>query len=96
MKDNPQLALPGTHNLQSPRTGERILLSLLAMPDPGLYSLAANWSLIPLDGGAIRNFDGTDPAYAGVTDEESLKSAVAAAANNHDKLPPSEWPSLFD
>ena len=96
MEDNPKLALSGTHKLQSPQTGERMMFSLLARPDPGLYSLAANWSLIPLDGGAIRNFDDTDPAYAGVTDEESLKSAVAIAAKNHDKLPPSEWPSLFD
>ncbi len=96
MKDNPRLALSGTHTLQSPQTGERMMFSLLAMPDPGLYSLAANWSLIRLDGGTIRNFDGTDPAYADVTDEESLKSAVSIAAKNHDKLPPSEWPSLFD
>ncbi len=96
MKDNPRLALSGIYNLQSPQIGERIMFSLLATPNPGLYSLAADWSLIPLDGEAIRNFDGTDPAYAGVKDEKSLKSAVISAANNHDKLPPSEWPSLFD
>ena len=96
MKDNPKIVLAGTHNLQSPQIGERMLLSVLAMPGSGRYAPAANWSLIPLDGGAIRNFDGTDPSYAGVTDEESLKSAVTTAADNHEKLPPSAWPSLSD
>ena len=96
MKDNPKLVLSGTHKLQSPQTGDRMMFSLLARQDPGLYSLADNWSLIPLDGGAIRNFDDTDPAYPGVIDEASLKSAVAGAAANHEKSPPSEWPALFD
>ena len=96
LKNNPKLALSGTHGPQSPQKGERIMFALLARPDPGLYSLVANWSLIPLDGGPIRNFDGKDPGYAGVMDEASLKYAVIEAANNHAKSPPSEWPTLFD
>lgn len=93
---NPNLALLGAHGPQSPQKGERIMFALLARPDPGLYSLVANWSLIPLDGGAIRDFDGKDPGYAGVTDEASLKAAVIEAASDHAKSPPSEWPTLFD
>lgn len=93
---NPNLALLGTHGPHSPQKGERIMFALLARPVPGLYSLVANWSLIPLDGGPIRNFDGKDPGYAGVTDEASLKAAVIEAASNHAKSPPSEWPTLFD
>ena len=93
---NPKLALSGMHDERSPQTGDRMLFALLAGPDRQIYSLAANWSLIPLNEGSVRNFDGKDPAYPDVTDEATLKSAVAEAAQSHRKSPPSDWPTLFD
>ena len=96
LKGNPSIALSGTHTTLSPQVGERIMFALLSRPGDDLYSLVANWSLIPLDGDSIRNFDGTDPGYDGVTDEASLKAAVTTAAGSYVKAEPAKWPTVFD
>lgn len=90
------LALSGVHESRSPQIGDRMLFALIGGDDMGIYSLADNWSLIILDGGPIRNFNEHEPRYPGITDEASLKRAVIDAARDHKKLPPSEWPTLFD
>ena len=96
LSGNASIALAGRHTAASPQVGERLLFALLSRPGDDLYSLVSNWSLIRLDGGAIKNFDGADPGYDGVTDESSLKNAVTTAAASHEKADPSEWPTLFD
>ncbi len=90
------VALSGTHSTLSPQVGERIMFALLDRPSDHRYSLVANWSLIPLDGGSIRNFDGSDPGYDDVIDEASLKSAVTSAAGRHAKSAPADWPTIFE
>ena len=96
LSGNPSIALAGRHTTAAPQVGDRLLFALLSRPGDDLYALVSDWSLIPLDGGDIKNFDGTDPGYDGVTDERSLKDAVTTAAANHEKAEPSEWPTLFD
>ena len=89
---NPRLRLFGRHSNLRPQVGERFLFALGANPDGKSYGVAGDWCLIPLDGGAIRNFDGESPGYAGVTDETSLKSAVKKAVPNRVYLPLNQWP----
>ena len=89
---NPRLRLSGDHSPIRPQVGERFLFALGANPDGKSYGATANWNLIHLDGGAIRNFDGRGPSYEGVTDETSLKSAVKKAVPARVYLPVNQWP----
>ena len=91
----PRLRLDGAHNPMYPQIGERFLFALGRNPDSLSYGIAADWEMLPLDGGAIRNFDGTSPGYAGVSDEASLVQAIKDAVANYDFMPPSRWPSRF-
>ena len=92
IRAHPSLRLDGVDNSILPRVGERFLFSLGRNPDSLSYGIAADWMVLPLDGGDIRNFDGASPRYAGVTDEASLVKAVKAAAADYDFLPPNQWP----
>ena len=85
LSGNPSIVLAGRHTAAAPQVGDRLLFALLSRPGDDRYSLVSNRSLIPLDGGDIKNFDGADPGYDGVTDERSLKDAVTNAAANHEK-----------
>ena len=87
-----QLRLFGDHNSMRPRVGERFFFVLEANPDGQSYGANADWNLIHLDGGAIRNFDGKEPGYEGVTDEATLKSAAQTAADSRVQLPVAQWP----
>ncbi len=89
---HPRLGLTGGHNSMRPQVGERFLFALGRQPDGLSYGLTADWCLIFLDGGPIRNFDGVEPGYAGVANEASLKSAVQAAVPNRVHLPMAQWP----
>lgn len=93
---NVYIAVSGVHTENSPQRGERMLFALLSGRGPGEYGLVDDWSLVMLDGGPIRNFDGSDPGYDGVIDEATLKSAVSAAADNHQPSLPADWPTVFD
>lgn len=87
-----RLRLFGNHNTMRPRVGERFFFVLQANSDDKSYGVNADWNLIHLDGGAIRNFDGKEPGYEGVTDEATLKSAAQAAADSRVQLPVEQWP----
>ncbi len=91
----PRLRLDGAHNPAYPQIGERFLFALGRNPDSLSYGIAANWDVLPLDGGDIRNFDGTSPGYVGVTDEASLVKAIREAVPYYDFLPVNQWPSRF-
>ena len=91
----PRLRLDGAHNPMYPQIGERFLFALGRNPDSLSYGIAADWDVLPLDGGAIRNFDGTSPGYAGVSDETSLVNAIKDAVASYDFMPPRRWPSRF-
>ena len=91
----PRLRLDGAHNPMYPQIGERFLFAVGRNPDSLSYGIAADWDVLPLDGGAIRNFDGTSPGYAGVSDEASLVQAIKDAVVNYDFMPPRRWPSRF-
>ena len=86
------LRLFGDHSTIRPQVGEKFFFTLQANPDGSSYGVNADWNLIHLDGGAIRNFDGKEPGYDGVTDEATLKSAAQTAASNRVQLPVEEWP----
>ena len=92
LRQNVLLRLFGDHNSIKPQIGEKFFFVLGANPDGRSYGLNADWNLIHLDGGAIRNFDDEDPGYDGVSDENSLKSAARLAAENWAHLPVEEWP----
>ena len=92
LRSNPRLRLSGDHSLIRPQVGEQFLFILGANPDGKSYGVNADWNLIHLDSGAIRNFDGEEPGYVGVTDEASLKAAVQAAVPGRVHLPMDQWP----
>ena len=87
-----KLRLFGAHNTMRPQVGEKFFFTLQGNPDGGGYGVNADWNLIHLDGGAIRDFDGKEPGYDGVTDEATLKSVAQTAADSRVKLPVEEWP----
>ena len=91
----PRLRLDGAHNPMYPQVGERFLFALGRNPDSLSYGIAADWEILPLDGGDIRNYDGTSPGYAGVSDEASLVQAIKDAVASYDFMPPRRWPSRF-
>lgn len=88
----PLMRLLGYNNEVRPKVGERYLFVLSANPDGKSYGIDDNWSLIPLDDGDIRNYDGNPTGYVSVTDENSLLSAIQEAVTNRVYLPNSEWP----
>ena len=92
LKANPRLRLSGDHSAIRPQEGERFLFVLAANPDAKSYGLNADWNLIHLDGGAIRNFDGESPGYVGIVDEASLRSAIQEAVSSRVYLPMARWP----
>ena len=93
---HPSLRMSGEHNPMRPQVGERFLFTLGRNPDSLSYGIAANWNVLPLDGGSIRNYDGASPGYEGVTDENSLIKEIGAAVLKYEYLPPSQWPSKWD
>ena len=92
LRANPRLRLSGDHSRIRPQVGERFLFILGANPDGKSYGVNADWNLIHLDGGPIRNFDGASPGYAGVTDEATLKAAIQTAVPRRVHLPIDQWP----
>lgn len=92
LEQYPRLRLFGDHNPMRPQVGERFLFVLVASPSGDSYGVNADWNLIHLDGGAIRNFDNEDPGYEGVTDEASLKTATQSAVASRVNLPRDQWP----
>ena len=89
---NPILRLGGPHSRSLPQVGETFLFALDVNPDRKSYGIIENWNLIPLDGGPIQNFDGTEPGYPGVTNEQSLISAIQNAVTTRSPSQPPEWP----
>lgn len=92
VRANSRLRLSHGHSAIRPQTGERFLFALISSQSGKSYGVIADWALIHLDGGPIRNFDGVLPDYAGVTNEASLKAAVRSAVPARVKLPFEEWP----
>ena len=89
-----RLRLSGAHNPGRPQVGERFLFCLGRNPDSLSYGVVADWDVLTLEGG-VRNFDGTLPGYAGVTDEDSLVAAVRAAVAGYEFIPFNQWPDRF-
>ena len=94
VRAHPRLRLSGAHNSARPQVGERFLFSLGRNPDSLSYGVVADWDVLTLEG-SVRNFDGTSPGYAGVTDEDSLVAAVRAAVAGYEFMPFSQWPDRF-
>ena len=90
----PRLRLSGAHNSGRPQVGERFLFCLGRNPDSLSYGVVADWDVLTLEGG-VRNFDGTSPGYAGVTDEASLVAAVRASVPGYEFMPFNQWPDRF-
>lgn len=103
VRSHPRLRLepnpPHNPSPTLPQIGERFLFALGRNPDSLSYGVATDWTdwqVLTLDGGGIRNYDGTSPGYVGVTDEASLVESIRAAVPNYDFLPVSQWPSRFE
>ena len=94
VRAHPRLRLSGAHNSGRPQVGERFLFGLGRNPDSLSYGVVADWDVLTLEGG-VRNFDGTRPGYAGVTDEDSLVAAVRAAVAGYEFVPFNQWPDRF-
>ena len=94
VRAHPRLRLSGAHNSERPQVGERFLFSLGRNPDSLSYGIVADWDVLTLDGG-VRNFDGTSPGYAGVSDEASLVAAIREAVPGYEFMPFSQWPDRF-
>lgn len=92
IRQNSRLRLFGDHSTIRPQVGERFLFVLGANPDGQSYGVNADWNLIHLDGGPIRNFNGASPGYEGVTDEASLKTVTQSAVRSRVHLPRGQWP----
>jgi hypothetical protein len=92
LEQYPSLRLFGDHNVMRPQVGERFLFVLVASQSGKSYGVNADWNLIHLDGGPIRNFDGKSTGYGGVADEASLKTATQSAVASRIYLPKDEWP----
>ena len=92
LQQYPRLRLFGDHSTIRPQVGEKFFFALQANPDGQSYGVNADWNLIHLDSVAIRNFDGEEPGYVGVTDEASLKAAVQATVPGRVHLPMDQWP----
>ena len=92
VRNNPRLRLSGDHSDIGLQAGERYFIALQTVSDGRGYGINADWNLIHLDGGAIRNFDGKEPRYAGGTNEETLRSATKTAVSSRVHLPMSDWP----
>lgn len=93
VRNHPKLRLSHEHSALRPQVGERFLFALIRNPDGESYGVSADWCLLHLDGGLIRNFDGAAPGYAGVTDEATLKAAIQTAVPRRVHLPLSRWPA---
>ena len=94
VRAHPRLRLSDAHNSERPQIGERFLFSLGQNPDLLSYGIVADWDVLTLDGD-IRNFDGTSPGYAGVTDEASLVTAIRGAVPSYEFMPFNQWPDRF-
>ena len=79
-----------------PQLNGRYLFTLGRNPDSLSYGISADWMILSLDGGDIRDLAGTAPGYVGVTGELSLVEGIRKAVPNHDFLPAGEWPSRFE
>ena len=75
-----------------PELTARYLFTLGRNPDSLSYGITADWMILSLDGGRIRNLDGTVPFYGGDADEDSLVEAIREAVLDYEYLPPGKWP----
>ena len=94
ISDNPNLRQSGIHSKESPQVGQRYLFGMRINPDEKSYGAPKEWNIIPLDGGSLRNIDGTPTEYVGVTDEASLKEAIESAIPGRARLQPDQWPRV--
>ena len=94
IRSHPRLRLSGNHSPIRPQVEERFMFALGANYGGQSYGVSDNWHLVFLDNRPIRNFDGEQPSYTGVTNEASLKTAVLAAVPNRIHLPPEQWPRI--
>lgn len=78
-----------------PQLNGRYLFSLGRNPDSLSYGISADWMILSFDGDNIRDLVGTEPGYAGVTNELSLVKSIQNAVPNHNFLPVGEWPDRF-
>ena len=94
---NPKLRMEPnpTHRTDNPlpELNARYLFTLGRNPDSKSYGISADWMILPLDGGRIRNLDGNVPLYGRDADEDSLVEAIREAVLNYEYLPPGRWPS---
>ena len=93
---NPKLRLepnpPHRPDNPLPEMNARYLFTLGRNPDSLSYGITADWMILPLDGGRIRNLDGNVPFYGGDADEDSLVEAIREAVLDYEYLPPGKWP----
>lgn len=92
ISSHPRLRQSGIHYDGAPQLGNRYLFGVRVNPDGKSYGAPREWNIIPLDGGAIHNIDGTSPGYTGVSDETSLKESIARALPGRVRLQPEQWP----
>ena len=94
VRDNARLRLMNSFWPVTPQLGQRYLFALGTNPDSKSYGISASWNVLSMDDG-ILNLDGTNPGYAGITDETELLTGIKAAVPNHDYMPRNEWPDRF-
>ena len=94
ISSHPRLRQSGIHYDGSPQLGKRYLFGVRVNPDEKSYGAPREWNIIPWDGGAIHNIDGTSPGYAGVSDETSLKESIERAIPGRVRLQPDQWPKV--
>ena len=96
---NPKLRMepnpPHRTDKPLPELTARYLFTMGRNPDSLSYGISADWMILPLDGGRIRNLDGNVPFYGGDADEDSLVEAMREAVLDYEYLPPGKWPGRF-
>ena len=92
VSDNARLRLDGDHSLIRPQIGERFLFSLSRNPGNSSYGVVADWMVLTTTDG-VKNYDGTDPGYEGVSDKASFLRVVRTAAQSHNFKDFGNWPN---
>ena len=79
-----------------PELNGRYLFTLGRNPDSLSYGITADWMILNLSEAAIKDIDGNTPGFIDGAQEAELLKKIRVAAEKHEYLPPSEWPSRFD
>ena len=92
ISSNARLRLDGDHSLIRPQVGERFVFSLARNPGNKNYGVMTDWMVLTTSDG-VKNYDGSDPSYDGVTDETSFLRAIRTAVESYSHKQFMQWPS---